>query len=292
MRRVAALQCILFAALSITVDGQRGQGLQTGRGMLLRDWATVRTVDGRIQPSISFNHGFESTLHENPVHFDLAASFGGLKSESVRLMDEELKVMISGTLRSFNNDPQSRSSWENIMATLMSNPLIEEIPGSRVHRQDGHREDGSHTFEHRVNEFRRWFNGFINDGDVLQDTRIDTNELGRLIATTGARLQNILDVIAREEYVERNVIDIGILRFPDIDKPYIKVYHIRLKVWRYSHRVLIFFNKNSNGVDGIFDKVHFRPRASTMANISPRIKRIATQDVDDIFGLSSNPTTF
>jgi diaminopimelate decarboxylase len=47
--------------------------------------------------------------------------------------------------------------------------------------------------------------------------------VAKIVAQTGATVTNVLSIFKKEEYHERVVVDIGVLRFPDASHPYVKV---------------------------------------------------------------------
>jgi fructose-1,6-bisphosphatase/sedoheptulose 1,7-bisphosphatase-like protein len=63
----------------------------------------------------------------------LAPSFGTLTSTSVKALDDNLKVMIAGTMRALAQVPVQQRSWEKIVSVMMQNPLIEPDAASIYH---------------------------------------------------------------------------------------------------------------------------------------------------------------
>lgn len=66
-------------------------------------------------------------------HFDLAPSFGKLDKEHMKHMDDNLKIIISGTTRAIER--LQDKSWENVKSTLSQNPLLEPM-GDEIYRSD------------------------------------------------------------------------------------------------------------------------------------------------------------
>jgi histone acetyltransferase (RNA polymerase elongator complex component) len=229
----------------------------------------------------------------SPVHCNLAITYGNLTAASVMAMDKNLKAMVVASLNAFARDPSLKNSWNGVITTMRNNPLIEEIPNQSVHKEDGYRIDETNVFkfdgspeQHKIDQFRRWFIGFINDNDVQRDTRIDLTALANIVAQTGATIESFETFFHRREYHERNVIDVGIIRFPDLERPYMKVYRIQLKVWSDSTRTLMV-QYDRNGVKGVFDSAMFRPRASVLAMIAPAVMNDAvTEGTNLLLGLS------
>lgn len=67
------------------------------------------------------------------------------------------------------------------------------------------------------------FVGLINDVDVLAATNIKIKELAEIVAQTGATVTSLETAVAKTEYHEKTLVDIGVLRFPDIEHPHFQV---------------------------------------------------------------------
>ena len=61
------------------------------------------------------------------LKFDLAPSYGNLTSESIKMMDDKLKIIISGTTRTIEKLPFEDRSWENVISALQQNTLLEPM---------------------------------------------------------------------------------------------------------------------------------------------------------------------
>ena len=68
-----------------------------------------------------------------------------------------------------------------------------------------------------------WFDKLVSDHDVREATKIDIKVVAKIVAQTGATVKGFLSLFKNEEYHERVLVDIGVLRFPDPSHPFIKV---------------------------------------------------------------------
>ena len=68
-----------------------------------------------------------------------------------------------------------------------------------------------------------WFRRLIDDTDVLESTRINIDEYARLVAQTGAKVTGIGDLASKVEEHSKRGIDVGLLRYPDVSRPFFKV---------------------------------------------------------------------
>ncbi|KAJ3571450.1 hypothetical protein NP233_g3746 [Leucocoprinus birnbaumii] len=234
----------------------------------------------------------DSTLNDY-LHVGLAPSYGKLDKESVKKMDEQLKVIISGTMRSLEKkraDVKRALTWDEVMSVMMQNSLLEPADG-KVDRADkmikpsklnAFKFDGSPN-DTIVKEVQSWFTRFISDQDVLDATKIDIKVMGEIVAKTGATVTNFETFFYKEEHHEKTLIDIGILRFPDIDHPYFKVYRIKVTAWSASARFL-FLQEDQSGITGEFNARNFRPRESVIRGLKKETVEQAVKEAEDLFG--------
>ena len=222
-----------------------------------------------------------------PVHCALAASYGTLTSESIKELDKELKVMIAGTLRKMEKLPDYK--WETVVSCMMQNPLLERMEDSLIHRADKLIKKGSNFFKFSrepdktvVREVHTWFVQLIQDDDVLKDTKIDVDFLAKIVAQTGATVDSFLTFFGKHERHERDIVDIGILRYPEKTMPYFKLYRIKVTAWSDCTRVF-FTQDDSNGITGEYHCQKFKPCAEVIAKMKPAIIEKAVTEADNIF---------
>lgn len=80
------------------------------------------------------------------LHTDLAPAYGTITKESVQELDDHLKVMISGTLRTLKSIPEGQRDWDKIMDTLMQTSILELDTQGQVDRTDSFIKRGQHVF--------------------------------------------------------------------------------------------------------------------------------------------------
>lgn len=220
----------------------------------------------------------------------LAPAFGkNLTLDAVHALDEELKVMILTTTKELAKLPYEKRSWENITSIMQQNPMLEPDPKfTAISRPGQYLKNGTNAFKfdgspdpHIVQEVDTWFKEFIGDRDILEATSIDIKVLADIVAQTGATITSFETFFAKNETHRKSIIDVGVLRYPDLDNPYFKLYRIKLDAWSSSSRVL-FVQEDHNGIMGQFDCKRYIPRASTMANIDPKLKEKAATEAENM----------
>jgi hypothetical protein len=131
-----------------TVSGVFGSSVGAGIDQVVYSFDFSAVSNGGFLPSIlirtrvSFQMDVKDNKKEDYLHIGLAPAYGTLTSESMKIMDDHLKIMISGTLRLLEKKRKQLSgplSWDDLLSILMQNPLIEpddSITGSKVDRAD------------------------------------------------------------------------------------------------------------------------------------------------------------
>ncbi|KAI0374519.1 hypothetical protein BV20DRAFT_977162 [Pilatotrama ljubarskyi] len=225
------------------------------------------------------------------LHLDLAPAFGKLTSESIKQMDDELKVMISGTMRTLKKARAAARGpldWETIVSVLMQNTLLEPFDAEIVH-DDKLIKENTNFFKFNgepdqgvVEEVNSWFINLINDEDVLNSTHIDIGVMARIVAQTGASITSIETAIYKVAEHTKRLVDIGVLRFPDPQHPYFKVYRIQLKAWSHCERITgLQFDKN--GIVGNYAARKFRPRKAVIQKMQESVMKKAVAEAEAIF---------
>ncbi|KAJ7874850.1 hypothetical protein B0H13DRAFT_2348419 [Mycena leptocephala] len=240
--------------------------------------ATALAVFGTLQQAADLVKKFDwskmdvhDETRDDYLHLGLAPSFGELTSSSIKDLDDELKIMIAGTMR------------------LLATNLLLEPEASGISRAEKLVKDETNFFKvdgcpdpNVVREVENWFIDLINDDDVLKSTAIDIKVMAHIVTQTGATIDSFPALIYKNEYQEKTMVGIGVLRFPDIDHSHFKLYHIQLVVWSDSRRIL-FVQKDVNGITGEFNSRVFRPRASVIQGLTEDIKKKAIKEAEDLF---------
>jgi hypothetical protein len=245
--------------------------------------------DGQVNLE-SFITNKKETI-EIPVRCNLASSFGTLNKESVKMMDEKLQILIAGTVRELQKIPSSQLSWDKVISTFNQNSLMERIGGSDINKSDKLIKDhgtGAFRFDGSPNaaivkEVESWFIKLLgNDQDVVNDTKIDIQMLAKIVAGSGASVSSFEAFFAKKEYHEKTVVDVGILRFPDFENPFVKVYRIKLIAWSDCSRVL-FVQNDKSGITGEFNSVKYKPRESVISELKSVTKQKAVAEAESLF---------
>ncbi|KLO05173.1 hypothetical protein SCHPADRAFT_947134 [Schizopora paradoxa] len=257
------------------------------------DGAEVKTIAYIVQnfkfdPS---NINVREKSRDNFLHTGLAPSFGTLTKESFKGMDEQLKILIAAANKELEQMPAEDRTWDNVISVFKNNEYFEpiETPEGSIDRPSKLIKTSESVFQFKrefdegtVHEVEEWFTNLIQDEDVLKSTKIDIKVLADIVATTGAVIEDIATFIRRNEYHEKTVVDIGVLRYPDIEHPYFKVFRIQLTAWSETKHIVIV-NEDSNGITGQYNMQLFKPREDIIAGIKAKTRKEALAEADAMF---------
>jgi len=233
----------------------------------------------------------KDSTRDDHLHLSLAPSYGPegkLTSAAVKTMDDHLKIMIAATMKSLSQLKPEDRSWDRVMSNMMQNPLLEPSTDA-LNRADKLIKHEAHNFKFDgspdaaiVKEVESWFVKFINDQDVLDSTKIDIHVLANIVAQTGATIDSFCTFFGKIEKHEKTLVDIGVLRFPDVDHPHFQVYRIKLHAWSQSIRIL-YHQDDTNGITGEYSSRKFKPRQSVIDGLKPETQKLAIQQAEDFF---------
>ena len=132
-------------------------------------------------------------------------------------------------------------------------------------------------------EAETWIKDLIGDDDVIANLSFDPKFYARFISATGVALNKLetSDYVSREKHF-RKVVDIGVLRFPDLDHPYFKVYRLSLKAYRDCTHTLVY-DWNNSGLIGEYNSRKFGIRDTFIKELKKETREKATKAVDDLF---------
>ncbi|XP_014778870.1 uncharacterized protein LOC106875294 [Octopus bimaculoides] len=227
-----------------------------------------------------------------PYHCSLAASFSNLTSETVKAMDEELQIIIAATnrvLAKARKDNRGRNmTFDDYVYLMKQNVALrsdngEDVIRSRYKGYNQIRFAQNSVDEEIVNEIIEWFkNEVVVDPDVLAATKIDIVDFGNFVAATGAALDSLAALFVKRDYAERSVVDLGIIRYPDLDHPYFKLFRIQLFAYRKNARILVV-QRDESGIKGQFESKIFRPNKTVLNRMQDSVRQKAMKEAQEAF---------
>ncbi|KLO07185.1 hypothetical protein SCHPADRAFT_909729 [Schizopora paradoxa] len=174
-----------------------------------------------------------ATEANDKLKTELAPCFGDLTDDAFASMDEDLKFIIGAANLKLAAAPVEKGDWDTTYSIFLQSTFLTPID-VLVSRSDKFMEDGSNYFRIKeditkstARKVESWFQNFIADEDVKFDLKVFVD----IVATTSAAIERFKDFFYTGQYKEKEVVDIGVLRYPDLDNPRFKLYRIRLIAW-------------------------------------------------------------
>eukprot|EP00595_Chromulina_sp_UTEXLB2642_P001360 CAMPEP_0196762162 /NCGR_PEP_ID=MMETSP1095-20130614/1524_1 /TAXON_ID=96789 ORGANISM="Chromulina nebulosa, Strain UTEXLB2642" /NCGR_SAMPLE_ID=MMETSP1095 /ASSEMBLY_ACC=CAM_ASM_000446 /LENGTH=303 /DNA_ID=CAMNT_0042112563 /DNA_START=32 /DNA_END=943 /DNA_ORIENTATION=+ len=237
--------------------------------------------------------GFRDISVHSTFTYKLAPCFGTLTNDAVKLMDENLKVAIAGTVKELEKAVANNNlvSWEDILHIFSNNTLL--VPYDKdEYRTDSYQKDSNDVFRvdggprpEVVQEVTQLVNKVIADDDIIQGTSIDAgkiHELACVVAETGSRVDSFEAFFATQDKIEKTLLDVGVLRFPELGTPHFKVYRLQIFAYRYCKRILMA-ESNKSGISITLNVRKYRPNDEVIAGMKKQSIAKAVALADSLF---------
>ncbi|XP_029635587.1 uncharacterized protein LOC115210937 isoform X2 [Octopus sinensis] len=257
--------------------------------------SSIGDVLQAIREAFTIDLAVKNISERIPYHTSLAAQYGTLTSESVKSMDRKLKVMIAGTHRMMKQLQQREEykdkeiPFEEYLSVMNQNVFIKAQEGSRYRNSDYLTFEETNWFKFdgspekaKVYQVQTWFSNLISDMDVAAETQINITDFTNIVAATGAAVEDFITFFVAAENIERSIVDMGILRYPDIDRPYFKLFRIKLRAYRMCRRILAG-QRDESGIKGVYDTVSYVPREEVISDLRESIRDMAVSEAEAMF---------
>ncbi|KAJ4490561.1 hypothetical protein J3R30DRAFT_3399876 [Lentinula aciculospora] len=226
------------------------------------------------------------------VHESLAPSFGDINkaSESVKELDDKMKLMIAISMKKLIElKKQNALSWENVQGCFNQNTsLVPDSSPSEIVKEFVSETSSDFKFDgspdpQLVQKVMTWWEGVAcPDPDIRNDSKLDIDSLAKIVAWSGATVTNFVDFWSKHERHERTLLEVGVMRYPTIAKPYFKVYRIRLFAWSDCTRT-VWHQEDKNGIKSTVTSQTFRPNDEVLAQVKKETTKKAADEIDDMF---------
>lgn len=194
----------------------------------------------------------------------LAPQFAAKQSGAVRGADDELVTAISAAADGVEAlDPAARS-WEAVVgAVAKSSVLGPRASGTASQEKDFvvQRDKWFAKSDQRnkvYTEARNWLATVVDDPDILAARgEIDLQSISAIVG--GGERHGPDSLVFKSNANGKRLLDVGMVRYPDPENPYIKVYRLELSAWHES-TVVMGHTSDRNGIRARFDMQEFKPR--------------------------------
>ena len=158
-------------------------------------------------------------------------------------------------------------SWE-MMQTNLKQCLVLEEDENKIETQDAFTGDLSED------NVKSWLYGFLDkrDSDVHDAARIHDAEITEVIdfvVNKSVELNTFLDYFSASETNSFDLIDIGMIRFPTENNPYVKLYRLQLSGTFVGSKYMMVFGENERAFTASVSSQKYYPRDELLQRFSP-----------------------
>ncbi|KAF9562411.1 hypothetical protein CPC08DRAFT_722278 [Agrocybe pediades] len=221
----------------------------------------------------------------------LAPSYGAeghAGKVSLSKLDDNVKIMITGTLKTLSKLEPSERSYESVLGSLTRNPLMETVASSEIiKRADKIFKDDTHFM--KVDwKVQAWFNSVIDDKETVAASGITRKVLEDVVALSShfikessifEGLSEVIETPVKKEKFEKTILDITFLRFPTEKSPMFKLNHIVLHEWTQYEKIALL-EKQTTGITCDYVSREFKPRTTTLDALKPETREGAIKQAE------------
>lgn len=226
-------------------------------------------------------------------HFTVAPSWNKLTKDSFITMDEHLKLLLAITFHNIEkfvrDHGQDSLSWEKLLELMDQNAMIERKSTTDMEVKQTKRRSDRNYFkidgksdQILRDEVVRWIRESIQDPELLNIIGKEAmDKIATIYAETGAKISGFCAFFAKTEVQEFTLLDVGIIRTPDITKPWLQLFRIKIFVHRHNQRVL-FVEDNDSLLTLEANTRDYIPRPEVMKSINPKIMAKAIEETNKL----------
>ena len=233
----------------------------------------------------------EEQLRNSECKFKVCPSWGVLTTDSIKQMDGNLKKTLYFTVLSIadyvNKHGENSLSWDSLLSIMNQNNAIRKRANSEIEKYDKKTRDDTNVFKtsgapdgSQVDMVRDWLRNFIGNPDLVSEVGINNlKTVGEVYASNGARVDSFTHFFANVDETHQTITDIGILRYPDITKPYVELHRLWIAVDRKDTRTL-FVEDDESTIQARLNSVQYELDEAVLNAMEPAIVEQAGRDAD------------
>jgi len=226
------------------------------------------------------------------IHESLAPSFGDISNaaESVKELDNKMKLMIAISMKQLLElKEQNKLDWKNIQGCFNQNTSlvadgnpVEIVKDFTSNSTADFKTDGS-ADPKIVQKIMTWWEGeACPDPDIRGDSKLDIGAMAKIVAESGAAIDNFVALFHKEVRHERRMLEVGVMRYPTIAKPHFTLYRIQLFAWSDCTRTL-WHQEDTNGIKSSVTSQTFKPNDEVLGKVKAETTQKAASEIDDMF---------
>ena len=255
----------------------------------------AQTVDGStVDENIVKEHVDGDTTVR--CHFQVSPAFGQLTKAGFTDMDKFLKSILYLTFTTIDkfvedNGPESLT-WDVLVSMMDQNVTVQPRAGSEdIYKTDHKSLDEAHWFstheyaeQSTSDEVNRWLHEFLADPEFVAIVGEDNlKAISDLFATRGSNVDSFAHVFANNDDHHRTLLDVGIIRIPDITHPYIRLFRIKIEASSHDQRYFVVYQNDCSTLTADLNVKEYQPRPEILEKIKPEILDKAAAAASDMF---------
>ncbi|XP_014787421.2 uncharacterized protein LOC106881519 [Octopus bimaculoides] len=222
------------------------------------------------------------------VRFELAATFGTLQFESLKMIDNNLKIMVAGAISEMNK--LNKTSWESLLDSLDRIPYLEMVGERTNFTEDEMSRVTTELLDFSSGEVdymtvfftELWFDELIQENMILSEMNINITSLAYYLGK-GEQI-TIKNALLGSDIKRKALMDLAILRFPDIMNPYLTVFMLRFDVLRNSLRLFVV-EQTIAAIRCRFNVAKYVPNEEYIKQLREDTRETLMKDIDTLFGI-------
>jgi hypothetical protein len=253
----------------------------------------IETIPTLNNQNDSENPEYSGTYRNNikRSHFVVAPSFGNLTSESCIMMDDNLKrslflvsTRISSILKNSNDD---QLTWETLLHTMLQCPFVEKddsieknVHETKTSTMSEYFNYGRYVYDKLQEETFEWLKEKISNDEYI--TLIGEDNLKKLaviFSTYGSDTSSFSEFFADADSDEMKLLDVGIVRYPSVNRPYIELFRIEIYSKNTESKILSFGTTESQIILDMHSK-KFVPNNVLLDQINQDMKAVIDREFE------------
>ncbi|KAF4622309.1 hypothetical protein D9613_009054 [Agrocybe pediades] len=219
---------------------------------------------------------------------------------SLAKLDDNVKIMITGTLKTLSKLEPSERSYDSVLGSLTRNPLMETVASSEIiKRADKILKDDTHFMKvdwkvpdaSAIAKVQEWFNSVIDDKETVAASGVTGKVLKDVVALSShfikessifEGLSEVIETPVKKEKFEKTILDITFLHFPTEKSPVFKLNHIIIHEWTQYEKIALL-EQQTTGITCDYVSREFKPRTTTLDALKLETREGAIKQAEELF---------
>jgi len=191
-----------------------------------------------------------------------------------KIVDERLRFVTAIAALEIRRmcDSSTNITWEQLEKVMNECVMLEKSDDSTVNKLESKTFSEIKDASDKVGYLKEWIRNLVlqADSDVYDAMRLTDDDLdsvlGLVLKDTG--IHDGWTFFVNSHDIERDLLDIGMIRFPTDDRPYVKLYRILVRV-RAKNRRILFLESGKHATTSVeFTSRKYYPRMDMFKSLS------------------------